>query len=91
MLATIMTPSPVQLEARNGCVQRRAQVAQTRVRGLYLGDGGRMHAAGSSNVVSQCFHEGRGAGKSTTPGGREKNAYFFWKGRLRESHEWAIV
>src|SRR5437867_10844968 len=25
------------------------------------------------------FHEGRGAGKSTTPGGREKHA-FFWGG-----------
>ena len=28
------------------------------------------------NVGSERFHEGRGAGKSTTPGGREKHAYF---------------
>jgi hypothetical protein len=28
------------------------------------------------NVDSERFHEGRGAGKKTTPGGREKNAYF---------------
>jgi len=28
------------------------------------------------NVGFSAFHEGRGAGKSTTPGGREKHAYF---------------
>jgi len=28
------------------------------------------------NVGFSAFHEGRGAGKKTTPGGREKNAYF---------------
>jgi hypothetical protein len=31
---------------------------------------------GPVNVDSSRFHEGRGAGKKTTPGGREKNAYF---------------
>src|SRR5712692_3065910 len=46
------------------------------------------------------FHEGRGAGKSTTPGGREKNAYFL-KGRvllttrvsegLYESGSWLVT
>jgi hypothetical protein len=31
---------------------------------------------GELNVGSSAFHEGRGAGKKTTPGGREKHAYF---------------
>jgi hypothetical protein len=29
------------------------------------------------NVGFSALHEGRGAGKKTTPGGREKHAYFF--------------
>jgi hypothetical protein len=31
------------------------------------------------NVGSLRFHEGQGAGKKTTPGGREKHAYFLKK------------
>jgi hypothetical protein len=37
------------------------------------------------NVEFAAFHEGRGAGKSTTPGGREKNAYFQKEGFLEKS------
>ena len=33
------------------------------------GDGGRKHMQGLVNVDSSRFHEGRGAGKTTTPGG----------------------
>jgi len=37
---------------------------------------GRISSYRPVNVELQLFHEGRGAGKSTTPGGREKHAYF---------------
>src|SRR5205823_1266576 len=37
---------------------------------------GRTSGQRRANVGSERFHEGRGAGKSTTPGGREKHAYF---------------
>ena len=37
---------------------------------------GRLPWQGMVNVEFSTFHEGRGAGKKTTPGGREKNAYF---------------
>jgi hypothetical protein len=44
------------------------------------GHEGRRVRQGPVNVGSPAFHEGLGAGKKTTPGGREKHAYFFGKG-----------
>jgi len=37
---------------------------------------GRLPWQGVVNVEFSTFHEGRGTGKKTTPGGRKKNAYF---------------
>ena len=37
---------------------------------------GRRAMRGWPNVEFSTFHEGRGARKKTTPGGREKHAYF---------------
>jgi hypothetical protein len=42
------------------------------------------------NVDSERFHEGRGAGKSTTLGGREKNAYFCTKNVSKNAAEMAF-
>src|SRR5712692_8060672 len=38
--------------------------------------GGRRDRRGGVNVGNSAFHEGWGAGKKTTRGGREKHAYF---------------
>jgi len=51
--------------------------------GLIMGDftgnsgrEGRRARQGPVNVGFSAFHEGRRTGKKTTPGGREKHAYF---------------
>jgi hypothetical protein len=41
------------------------------------GHEGRKHSHGPVSVDSERFHEGRGAGKSTTPGGVEKSMLIF--------------
>src|SRR5712692_7146716 len=51
-------------------------LAQQASPGPRAGHGGRRLGHGLVNVGFRAFHEGRGARKMTTPGGREKNAYF---------------